>query len=144
MTTIAKRDELDIGIDMSDMLVLMMVLIMASLLSSISGIAASSTQQLQAQAYVGLTDSRTLHATQVLQWINLISDPPYTAWITASFHNNGPDSAFVSINNPDEFTEIANGEDIAVSMAGADRRIEFVFYKSNLGERASIRALGKY
>lgn len=142
MTTVAKRDELDMGIDMSDIMVMMMMIMMMALLPSLVGTTASTT--LQAQAYVGLTDSRTLHATQVLQWINLISDPPYTAWITASFHNDGPDSAFVAVNNPDEFTEIANGEDITVSMAGADRRIEFVFYKSNLGERASVRVLGKY
>lgn len=97
-----------------------------------------------AQAYVGLTDDRVLNATPTMQWLNLISDPPYNPWITAYFFNDGPHSVFIGINNPDELTQLASGEDKTIDMTGADRRIEFVFYKSNIGERASVRVIGKY
>ena len=102
------------------------------------------TQYLEAQAYVGLTDDRVLSATPTIQWLNLISDPPYHPWITAYFFNDGPRSVFIGINNPDELTQLADKEDKIVDMTGADRRIEFVFYKSNKGEKASVRAIGKY
>ncbi len=102
------------------------------------------TQYLAAQAYVGLTDDRVLNATPTMQWLNLISDPPYNPWITAYFFNDGPHSVFIGINNPNELTQLANGEDKTVDMTGADRRIELVFFKSNIGEKASVRVVGKY
>lgn len=37
---VVKRDELDIGIDMSDMMMMIMMIIMVSLVSSVSGLAA--------------------------------------------------------------------------------------------------------
>ena len=101
-------------------------------------------QYLEAQAYVGLTDDRVLTGTPTMQWLNLISDSPYHPWITAYFFNDGPHSVFIGINNPDELTQLAMGEDKTVDMTGADRRIEFIFYKCNQGERASVRAIGKY
>lgn len=105
---------------------------------------AQLTQYLEAQAYLGLTDDRTLNATPTMQWLNLISNPPYHPWITAYFFNDGPHSVFIGINNPNELIQLASGEDKAVDMTGADRRIELVFFKSNIGERASVRAIGKY
>ncbi|GAI95438.1 unnamed protein product [marine sediment metagenome] len=102
------------------------------------------TQYLEAQAYVGLIDDRTLNATPTMQWLNLISNPPYHPWITAYFFNDGPHSVFIAINNPNELTQLAMGEDKTVDMTGADRRIELVFFKSNRGERASVRVIGKY
>lgn len=143
-TELAKRDMLDIDIDFSDLLVIFMVIIMASLMSTMVTTSAQATQALQAQAYTGLTDSRDLNASHSLQWINLISKPPYTPWITASFHNNGPHSVFIAINNPDEATEIAPRGGIDVDMSGADRRIEFVFYRCSASETASVTVVGKY
>ena len=35
-------------------------------------------------------------------------------------------------------------EEETVNLTGADRRIELVFYKSNPGEKASVRVIGKY
>ena len=102
------------------------------------------TQYLEAQFYTGLTDDRTLNATPTMQWLNLISDPPYNPWISAYFFNDGPHSVFIGINSPDELTQLATGEDKTVDMTGADRRIELVFFKSNRGERASVRVVGKY
>jgi archaellum component FlaG (FlaF/FlaG flagellin family) len=130
----------DLGIEISDMMLVVMMVIVAS---TMAGVALLLTQQ-QAQAYTGLTDSRTLNATSTTQWINLISDPPYSPWISASFHNDGPNSAFIGINNPDELHELASGEDYQVNMAGGERRIELVFWKSNAGETASVRVIGKY
>ena len=139
----------DIGIEISDLMLVVMVAMIGSFMTNfVSPIA----QQLQAQAYTGLTDSRVLNATPQLQWLNLLSSPPYRPWITASFRNDGWTgggvhydwSVFIGINNPDELHELASGEDYQVNMAGSDRRIEFIFYKANLGQRASVRAIGKY
>jgi hypothetical protein len=134
----------DIDIEMSDMMPVLMVAMMAMMVSFMTTVVSPMAQQLQAQSYRGLTDDRTLNATPTLQWINLISDPPYSPWISASFFNDGPNSAFIAINNPAELTEIDKGGSLEVSMAGGQRRIEFVFYKCNLGENTSVRVIGKY
>ncbi|MBA7710638.1 hypothetical protein ES703_119583 [subsurface metagenome] len=143
-TDLTKKDELDLGIDISDMMMIIMMVVMASVLSTVTTTSTQATQALQAQAFVGLTDARELKANRHLQWINLVSDPPYTPWITATFYNDGPHSVFLAINNPDEFTEIGVDGDIFVDMRGGDRRMEFVFYKCNVGETASVRVIGKY
>lgn len=110
-----------------------------------------SARMLQAQTYTGLTDERRLNANPTIQWLNLISDPPYVGWIRASFFNDGDPtnseltpSVFIGINNPGELHEVAYGESYNVDFAGAQRRIEFVYYKTNLGEKASVRIIAKY
>lgn len=144
---LVKQDDFDFGIDVSDMMMMIMMIVMVSVISSMTATtaqAAQTAQTLQAQSYTGLTDSRVLLARSTLQWINLVSDPPYTPWITAAFYNDGPDSVFIAINNPAELTEVGSGGSITVDMAGGDRRIEFVFYRRNAGETASVRVVGKY
>lgn len=145
-TDVTKRDssDMDIGIDLSDMMMIVMMVLMMSIIPTLTTTTTQTTQALRAQSFTGLTDSRDLEANRFLQWINLISDPPYTPWITATFHNDGPHSVFIAINNPGESTEITSGGSIAVDMTGGDRRIEFVFYRCNIGETASVRAVGKY
>ena len=102
------------------------------------------SQQAQAQSFVGLEDIRTLYCTPYTQYINLLNTPPYTPWIAASFHNDGPDSAFISINNPDDFGEYKVGEDKQISMSGGERRIEFIYYKTEPTKTATVRVVGKY
>lgn len=129
---------------MTPLLTMVMLMAVMSILPNIITTTAQAKQYLQAQAYTGLTDDRVLKATPTIKWINLISNPPYHPWITAYFFNDGPHSVFIGINNPDELTQVAAGESKTVDMTGGDRRIEFVFFKSNLGEKASVRVIGKY
>ncbi|MBA7701649.1 hypothetical protein ES703_110392 [subsurface metagenome] len=140
-TDLTKQDSMDLGIDISDLMMIMMMLMMVSLLTTVIP---TATQALQVQAYTGLTDERVLEANRFLQWINLVTGPPYIPWVSASFHNDGPQSVFIAVNNPDEMLEVANGESHQVDMTGATRRIEFLFYKCNVGETASVRVIGKY
>lgn len=137
-------DDFDISTLMTPLLTLVMLMAVTSILPSITATTAQAQQYYLAQAFTGLTDDRVLNATPTIQWINLISHPPYHPWITAYFFNDGPQSVFIGINNPDELTQLAAGESKTVDMAGGDRRIELVFFKSNLGERASVRVIGKY
>lgn len=139
---IVEKDDWDISFEPMMMMVFG-VLILATIIP-ILPVVQSVQQHYAAQAYTGLTDDRVLNATPTIQWINLISDPPYHPWISAYFFNDGPQSVFIGINNPDELTQLASGESKTVDMTGADRRIEFVFYKSNPGEKASVRVIGKY
>lgn len=122
----------------------LMVMMGMMLLAAVLPVTQQAQAQIYAQAYQGLTDSRILNATPTMQWVNLLSDPPYNPWISASFYNNGPNSAFIAINNPAELTEFASGESLEVNMAGGQRRIEIIFYKSKMGEKASVRVIGKY
>lgn len=101
-------------------------------------------QSYAAQVYSGLTDSRVLEADEKLKWINLADFPPFTPWIAASFFNDGPDSAYIAINNPDEMLELKKGENQYVNLSFAERRIEVIFYKTAPGKKAGVRVEGKY
>lgn len=103
-----------------------------------------AAQYYQSLKYTGLTDERRLQATPALQWLNLVSGPPHVGWISASFNNDGPNSVFIGINNPDELHELAFNEGYDADFAGAERRIEYVFYKCWPGEKALVRVIGKY
>lgn len=137
-------EDFDIASLMSPLFMIVMLMVVMGVLPSITATTTQAQQYYSAQAYTGLTDDRVLNATPTMQWLNLISNPPYHPWITAHFFNDGPHSVFIAINNPGELYQLAMGEQKIVNMTGADRRIEFVFYKSNKGERASVRAIGKY
>ena len=134
----------DIDIEMSDMMPVLMIAMMAMMVSFMTTVVSPMAQQLQAASYVGLTNTFVLRATATTQWINLVNDPPYAPLITATFHNDGPNSAFIAINNPDEFLELNKGDSRIVSMSGGERRIEFIFYRCNPGETATVRVDGKY
>lgn len=134
----------DLGIDFSDLMMVFMMIAMASLAGAVGSITNTAARGLQAQSYTGLTDTRVLHATTQLQWLNLVSSPPYAPWVTASFHNDGPSTVLVAVNNPSELHELEVGEGLDVDMIGADRRIELVFYRAYPGAAAAVRTIGKY
>ena len=124
----------------------MMVIAVAFLIPRMLGMF-GSVQSVQAQSYTGYTgaiDSRTLSLNSITRWINLVGDPPYTAWIAADFFNDGPDKAYIGINTPGPWIELNNGESASVNMAGANTRIQTVFYRCDSGFTASVRVVGKY
>lgn len=92
----------------------------------------------------GRLDPRDLSATEKASFIDLVQDRPHIPWVTAHFRNDGDDTAYVSINNPYEWNKLEDGEEMSVSFAKADKRIELVYYKCDAGGTASIRATGKY
>jgi len=130
--------------DHSLMISVLMVMGMVMLSSVMSSTIAPLTRQLQAQAYTGAVDSRELNATSSVKWINLIGDPPYNAWVSADFTNKGPGKAYVGVNTPGPWIEMESGGGGSVNMAGANKRIEVIFYKTDPGETAVITAIGKY
>lgn len=104
----------------------------------------SAQQYLNSMTYTGLTDVKVLSASPTLRWLNFLHYPPYVGLIGISIHNDGPDPILIGVNTPDELHELAPGEDYEVSMSGGQRRIEFVFYRTDTGEKASARLVGKY
>ena len=138
-------DEWNMGLSgvSNSMMMLFMLVLVAAIVPTMQA-TQQIAQGIQAQTYVGLTDTKVLSATSQLQWLNLVSDPPYTPWVTASFFNDGPSSVFIAINNPDELLELKVGDQRDVNTVGATRRIEFVFYKAYPGLTAKVRVDGKY
>lgn len=98
-----------------------------------------AAQAYAAQAYLGLTDYHELRADGELRWVTL-----HNPWITATFFNAGPDTAYIAINNPDNPTKLLKGESSFYDYSFAQRRIEIIFYKTDPGGQALIRVEGKY
>lgn len=145
--TLAEQDEFDLGIDMNMMMTMIMMVVMVSVLQSVtttSAQAAQTAQALQAQAYTGIADARTVHVTNILSWLNLRHEYPYTSWITAYFINDGPSAVEVGINYPDNRFTINPEETITVDRSGAQERISVIFFICRPGLLASMRVSGEY
>jgi len=78
-------DDFDISTIMTPLLTLMMIMAAIVILPAISTTTAQAQQYYLAQSYTGLTDDRVLKATHTMQWLNLISNPPYHPWISAYY-----------------------------------------------------------
>lgn len=96
------------------------------------------------QVYSGAIDPRILYASDIVKSENLVIGSPNTPWVAADFYNDGPGKVYIGINSPGPWAEIYAGEGLSVSMIGAEKRIEEVFYKCDTGKTATVRAVGKY
>jgi len=146
-----KRDrEFDETTD--DIINMMMMVMMMFIVVSVVPVAQTAQTYYQRQMYVGETVSRVLDVTSVMKFMDFIASEPYVGLITASLHNDGytvgnvhyPVVVYIGVNNQDELHELRAGEDYHINMAGAGTRIEQIFYKTNPGQSASIRLIGKY
>lgn len=101
-------------------------------------------RSLEREQVYGLTDSRTLSASDVQDFTNLLEVAPYTSLATATFVNDGPDSVYLAINRSRPFHLLKKGESVPADFTKADQRINYLEYYCDSGETASIRVLGKY
>lgn len=145
----AKGDKVDLSLNDDDvrmiMTVMMMVIVMSQLLAPMAQGMQVQTQMLQAQAYSGQEDPRTIHVTNVLSWINLVYDYPYTPWISAYFINDGPGTVEIGINYPDNRFIMKPGETNTVNRTGAlDERISSIFFIARPGLSSTVRVIGAF
>jgi len=103
----------------------------------------SALPAIRTQAYRGVTDPREVEATETLKWIDLVSNPPYTPWISAFLINDGPDAVAVGINYPDNRFMMNLGDTITVNRSWASERIAVIFFICPEG-RAKLRIIGEY
>lgn len=92
----------------------------------------------------GELEPRTFTVSEEAQEIDLIRDWATPHLITASFFNDGPNTAYIAVNSPSKWVELKKGESINIDFAKADKRIVFIHHKCDAGETASVRAIGKY
>lgn len=102
-------------------------------------------KKLEKEEFEGKMDPRTLNATDTLQWLDLIEDPPHKPWITAYFINDGPNTAEIGINHPQlKRQQIKLNETLTITQEHADERIRKLFYKCATGQTATVRVAGHY
>lgn len=93
--------------------------------------------------FEGKLDPRTIPVTDEVGAITLTTMWPFFPWITASFHNDGPDKAYILINYGDEIP-LKKDDGIDMDFARGDERIYLIRYRCDSGETASVRVVGKY
>jgi hypothetical protein len=101
-------------------------------------------KSLEKEEFEGRLAKKTLSVTDSPQWINLLEESPHKAWITATFYNDGGDTAYIAINKDYDYIELRDTEELPIDFSKADERIRLIYYKCNPGETASVRAVGKY
>jgi len=101
-------------------------------------------QYFTSQSYQGDVETRVLSATGVLKYLDLIKGSPYTPLISAFFINRGPNTVYIGINAARDWLEIQPWETRTVSHIGADKRIEIIFYKCDIGQTALVEVEGHF
>lgn len=143
-----KNKKVDLSLSDDDvrmiMGVMMMVVVMSQLLAPLFQQSQAQTQALQAQAFVGNEDPRTIPVTNILSWINLVYDYPFQPWISAYFINDGPSAVEIGINYPDDRFVMNPRETITVTRSGAEERIKAIYFICRPGLNASVRVTGVY
>ncbi len=157
-TEVVTRDEfVDSLIDatlMATMVVGMTLLLMPVFVRAFeqsSTVAQSQMSLMQAQMdalererFQGYAVELTLDCKPQRQAVQLLTRRPYTAWATAVFYNEGPDEAYIAVNQQDTYFTIKKNEVHPMDFTRAYRRIDTIYYWCNPGRTASVRALGKY
>ena len=147
---LVKQDELDLGIDLSDMMMMVMLIVMMTLIPAISSMTAATeataqaagvqAQQIQSQ---GRNDPRKIHATTKLQWIDLIHEPPKTPWVHAYIVNDGPYAVEIGINYPNDRFIIQPGGQVTLDHSNKPEGIGIIYYICPMYE-AYVRIIGEY
>lgn len=102
-------------------------------------------EKLTKEEFEGKLDPRTLDATDRLQWLELIEDPPHKPWITTYLINDGASTVEIGVNHPElKRQQIRINETLTIDQSHASERIRRLFYVCASGETASVRAVGQY
>lgn len=146
---LVNRDKFDLDFNDSDMMMVMMMavvaIMMTQFLSPLNQNMQAQTKILESQSYHGTEDPRILHVTNVLSWLNLVYDYPFTPWISAYIINDGPSSVELGINYPDDRFTMNPGETITVNRTGAlDEKINIIFCICRPGLQSSLRITGTF
>lgn len=103
-----------------------------------------TTQYIQTQLYQGVTDPREIDVDSEGYSLDLVNNEPYTPWVSAQFINDGPDSVWIGVDDPDGEFEIKAGESATVNRIGALTRISAIYFNCEAGETATVRVIGEY
>lgn len=142
---VAKTAAIDLSLNDSDMMMMMSVMMMVVVMQMMFRPVTQSAQRyFTSQSYQGDVESKTLYATDIVQYWDLINQEPYTPLISVYLINRGASRVFVAINSAQDWMEIWPGETRTISQIGADRRIELVLYKCDPGLTSVIEAEGHF
>lgn len=101
-------------------------------------------RSLEKEEFQGRLDPRTLDATDKQVCLDLRKEWYYSPWVAAFFINDGPNTAYIAINDPFGWLELKADETRSIDRTKADQRIGRLYYKCAPGETASIRVEGVY
>jgi len=141
-TDLTKHDEdddLDIGIDISSMMMIVTMLLMASVMSGIAASTAQTAQVMQSMVYEGKRYQKHLVVTDELTWLTF--DPPLVA---IEVENEGPDAVRWSIDTPENMTIIDAGNHDGASRLMPATRVKVLFLMCIGGETATVWVYGEY
>lgn len=99
---------------------------------------------LHKQEFAGEVVSIILPVTEQTQSYELIAKWPFHPLITASFHNYGPNTAYLFLNREGSWIPLHDGDNFKADFAFADKRLEGIQYKCDPGNTASVTVIGKY
>lgn len=99
---------------------------------------------LERQQFEGAVAEITLACTDQQQFV-VQSDYPFLEQLaTAVFFNDGPDTAYISVNNSNLPFTVKKNESHPIDFSKADRRIEHLSYWCDVGNTAAVRLGVKY
>jgi len=139
LTRYDEDDDLDIGFDVSSIMMIVMMLLMASIMSGVAASTAQTAQVMQSMVYEGKRYQKHLVVTSELTWLTF--DPPL---VEVEVENEVPDGVRWSIDTPEDMMIIDAGNHDGASRVMSVTRIKVLFLKCLGGETATVWVYGEY
>ena len=95
-------------------------------------------------SFKGKLDVRILAATDVTQSFSPLGEWPQVPWISIFLVNDGPDTAYIAINQASGWIRLLLNETRALDYSNSDEKIETIYYRCDPGQNASVRVEGQY
>ena len=144
-TDVVKNKSMDLEFTENDMMMIMMVVMMVYMMSQMfSPLAQNANRFFTSQSFQGDVETENLFPNGTTQYWDLVNQPPYTPLISLFCINRGASRVYLAINSAQDWMEIWPGETRVVDHTGAEKRIEIIFYKCDLGNTSILEVEGHF
>jgi len=152
-TTEAKKVDINLDLNESDMMMIMMVVMMSVIMtamlprivSAATSTAVQSLQTLQTMQYQGKSEARVVQVpSDRVVYIDLLHDRPFTPWTWVLLENNGPYEVEIGINEPNDRFVLVPGANKTIDRLTARERISIIFFYCRPTETAEVKVTGEY
>lgn len=99
---------------------------------------------LERRQFTGRVVEKELSCTEEHQALALLEEEPFASWKTVVFFNDGPNDAYISINEGSAPFTVKRGESHPIDLTDADHPLHTIYYWCSSGNTATVRAQGKY
>jgi hypothetical protein len=116
----------------------LMLIFLTFVMARITPVLAKASNYYTSQEYQGTYAEALINATSTIMGIDNTINP----WVSADIMNYGSGRIYIALNTQDNWKLIEPGEAYTFDVLGADKRISYLYYRSD--STTTVRITGRY